>query len=84
MYILGLNIGHNATACLLNDGKIIGCVSEERFSRKKNDWCYPKKAIEFCIKQGNINSGELDKVVFASLEAFSYLIGASLDNYLAY
>ena len=27
IYILGLNLGHNSTACLLKNGKIIGCVS---------------------------------------------------------
>ena len=32
MIILGIHFGHNATAVLLKDGKVLGCVSEERFN----------------------------------------------------
>ena len=46
MIILGIYDGHNASAALLIDGKIIGAVQEERFSRIKNDYCFPKKSIE--------------------------------------
>ena len=33
MKILGLNIGHNATAALLDDGQIVAAVQEERLNR---------------------------------------------------
>jgi len=49
MKILGLNLGHNATACLVEDGKVTGCVSEERFSRIKNHYGYPTKAVEHLL-----------------------------------
>ncbi|UCF08800.1 MAG: carbamoyltransferase [Thermoplasmata archaeon] len=62
MNILGLHEGHNATACLMKDGEIVACVSEERFQRKKNWAGYPEKAIEFCLKQGQINAEDLDAV----------------------
>lgn len=35
MYILGISADHNASAALLKDGKVIVCVSEERFNRIK-------------------------------------------------
>jgi predicted NodU family carbamoyl transferase len=35
VYIIGINVGHNASAALLKDGKIIGAVSEERYKSKK-------------------------------------------------
>ena len=33
-YILGISDSHLSTACLLKDGEIVGCVSEERFTRE--------------------------------------------------
>src|SRR3989344_6080760 len=63
MYVLGLNIGHNATACLLKDGKITSCVSEERFSRIKNHSGIPFESIKFLLKEQNISMQNLDLVV---------------------
>ena len=37
MIVLGISETHCATAAILRDGAIIGCASEERFSRLKND-----------------------------------------------
>ncbi|MEK7364243.1 MAG: carbamoyltransferase N-terminal domain-containing protein, partial [candidate division NC10 bacterium] len=44
MIILGINETHCATAAVLKDGKIVGCASEERFTRVKNDAGYPRRA----------------------------------------
>lgn len=63
MYILGLNIGHNATACLLKDGKIVGCVSEERFSRIKNHHGIPFSSTQFVLEGAGIEIKEVDLVV---------------------
>ena len=37
MIVLGITETHCATAAVLADGRIIGCASEERWSRIKND-----------------------------------------------
>jgi len=63
MYLLGLNIGHNATACLLKDGKILGCISEERFSRIKNHAGIPKASISYLLKDNNIKLSDIDLIV---------------------
>ena len=63
MIVLGLNIGHNATACLLKDGKIDACVSEERFSRIKNHHGVPFKSIEWVLKEKAISISDVDLVV---------------------
>jgi len=34
--VLGISETHCATAAVLRDGEIVGCASEERFSRLKN------------------------------------------------
>ncbi len=48
------------------DGRIVSCISEERYSRQKNEMSYPKKAIEFCMKQSNISGAQLDLVAIGS------------------
>ncbi len=67
MKVLGLSLGQLTTACLMIDGKIIACASEERFTGVKNDMAYPKNAIEYCLKEGQIEGKDLDKVAIASL-----------------
>lgn len=69
MKILGLSLGALSTAALLVDGRIVACVSEERFSRVKNDETYPKAAIEDCLRQAGLRGDELDVVAVASLQA---------------
>ena len=68
MKILGLNLGYMATASMCVDGEIISCISQERFSRKKNDESYPKDAIEFCLAHAETKSGnDVDIIAIGSL-----------------
>lgn len=64
--ILGLSLGELSTAAILVDGKTVACVSEERFSRTKNDESYPKNAIEYCLKEAGITGKDVDAVTIAS------------------
>ncbi|MDP8216948.1 MAG: carbamoyltransferase [Candidatus Kaelpia imicola] len=65
MYILGLSCHyHDSSAALIKDGDIIAASSEERFSRIKHDFSFPEKAIQFCLDYANIDSKDLDYVVF--------------------
>lgn len=65
MIILGINESHNATACILRNGKIEACVQEERFTKKKNQGGFPHKAFKFCLQFAKISSKEIDLVVFS-------------------
>lgn len=67
MKILGLSLGQLTTACLMVDGEVLACVSEERFTRNKNDMAYPKNSIEYCLKKAGIKGNDLDAVAIASL-----------------
>ena len=51
MIILGVNDGHNSSACLIINGKLKCAIAEERLSREKNHFGYPKKSIDFNIKR---------------------------------
>ncbi|MEZ4752185.1 MAG: carbamoyltransferase [Bdellovibrionota bacterium] len=62
MRILGISaLYHDSAAALLEDGKLVAAAQEERFSRKKHDARFPKRAIQFCLDQ---SPGEVDYIVF--------------------
>jgi carbamoyltransferase len=65
MYILGVScFYHDSAAALLQDGVLIAAAEEERFSRKKHDFGFPKHAIDFCLRQAGITARDLEYVVF--------------------
>ena len=54
-YILGIHLGHDATACLINsDGEILSSVTEERLTRVKYHTGFPYKAIGKFFQLQNI------------------------------
>ena len=65
MNILGLSCYfHDSSATLIQNGKIIAAVQEERFTRIKHDSRFPQNSIQFCLNQGNISFSDLDKIIF--------------------
>jgi carbamoyltransferase len=65
MNILGIScFYHDSAACLIRDGKILAAAQEERFTRKKHDPRFPKRAIGYCLEEGTITGKDLDYVVF--------------------
>lgn len=65
MYILGISaFYHDSAACLILNGEIIAAVQEERFTRIKHDPVFPKKAIEYCLREARISVDQIASVVF--------------------
>ncbi len=65
MRILGISaFYHDSAAALLDDGRIVAAAQEERFTRKKHDARFPLHAIRYCLAEGGIAVGDLDRVVF--------------------
>lgn len=65
MYVLGISAYfHDAAAAIFKDGKLIAAIEEEKLSRIKHDYNFPKKAIKFCLDQAKIQSSDIDYVVF--------------------
>ena len=82
MYILGIScFYHDAAAALLEDGMLIAAAQEERFSRIKHDYAFPKQAIQFCLHQAGITCADLDYVVFYEkpLVKFERILLTTLD-----
>jgi carbamoyltransferase len=71
MIVLGINETHCATAAVLRDGRIVGCASEERFTRLKNDAGYPRLAIDALLKECGIKPADIDIVALAGARAAS-------------
>lgn len=64
MNVLGINDGHLSTACLLVDGKVVACVSEEKFTKVKNQLGFPVQSIKYCLSKGNLEIKDVDLAVF--------------------
>ena len=65
MKILGISCYfHDAAAALLQDGMLVAAAEEERFTRKKHDYEFPQRAIDFCLGAAGVNARDLDYVVF--------------------
>jgi len=65
MHILGISCYyHDAAAVILRDGQLVAAAEEERFSRVKHDFGFPKLAIEYCLREAKITAADLDYVVF--------------------
>jgi len=65
MYILGIScFYHDASACIVRNGKLIAAAQEERFTRKKHDSGFPANAIRYCLKEAGIGIDEVNYVGF--------------------
>jgi len=83
MYILGISAYyHDSAACLIKNGDIIAAAQEERFTRIKHDLSFPRNAINYCIKEANINANEIENVVFYEKPFLKF--ERLLETYLAY
>ena len=82
-YILGISCYyHDAAACLLRDGDIVAAASEERFSRIKHDSDFPRRAIDYCLREAGIEASDLDQVAFYDKPFLKF--ERILETYLSY
>ena len=83
MYILGISaFYHDSAACLIKDGEIIAAAQEERFTRKKHDSRFPHHAIQYCLKEAQIDSEKIKNVVFYEKPFLKF--ERLLETYLAF
>jgi len=67
MKILGISgvLGHDASAALIIDGKIVAAAEEERFIRDKHAKnLFPVEAAKYCLSEGGLNPEDVDIVTF--------------------
>ena len=60
--VLGLHDGHNAAAALLENGRIVAAVQEERLTRIKNQSGIPGRAIKDLFSMTGVTSSAISRV----------------------
>ncbi len=68
MIILGIHDGHEASAALLINGKIVCAAQEERFTKLKGDYGIPINAIKFCLKEQNLKVADIDEFALGTFK----------------
>ena len=83
MNILGISaFYHDSAACLVQDGQIVAAAQEERFSRKKHDFSFPRHAIDYCVNEAGLDLNQIDIVAFYDKPFIKF--ERILDTYLTY
>lgn len=62
MLVLGLSNMRDASAALVEDGRVIAAAEEERFVRVKHVTALPLHAIRYCLKEAGIEASDLDAI----------------------
>ena len=66
-YILGIKYGgHDTSAALLVNGKLIAACSQERYTRDKHSRLFPKDAVMDCLKIGKIDINQINEIAFVN------------------
>jgi carbamoyltransferase len=83
MNILGISAYyHDSAAALVRDGAIVAAAQEERFTRKKHDYRFPRNAIDYCLREAQIGRNDLDLVVFYDKPLMKF--ERILETYVSY
>jgi carbamoyltransferase len=65
LIILGISsLDHESTASLLVDGKLVAAVSEERFTRVKQQDGFPYQAVESVLALGGVKRSEVELITY--------------------
>ncbi len=81
--ILGISaFYHDSAATLIQNGNIIAAAQEERFTRKKHDANYPLNAVEYVLKEGNLQLNQVDHILFFEKPFLKF--ERILETYLAF
>jgi len=86
MLILGINgwhtRSHDASACLVKNGKILAMAEEERFIRQKYAFDrVPINAISYCLKEAKVTPDDIDIVALGWNYKLMYELRGKKFNY---
>jgi carbamoyltransferase len=93
MRVLGFSVGHDKGAVIIEDGKVVIGITQERLSRIKHDGAHqggiiPFESINYCLNSIGITYKEIDFFVYSTTEVedrtpsdfFRKYIGVSQDK----
>lgn len=64
MVILGINFGHDSSITVIKNGKILAAIEEEKTSRVKQQFGWPKTGSEHLLSQLGIEKSQVDLIAF--------------------
>ncbi|MDH5545502.1 MAG: carbamoyltransferase [Gammaproteobacteria bacterium] len=65
MNILGISCYfHDASAALVQNGRVVAAAEEERFTRKKHDNRFPESSIDFCLRFAKLEIDDIDAICY--------------------
>ena len=78
--ILGIHCGHDRSAALLIDGKIVCAIEEERLDRRKHSSGLetPLKAIRYCLESQGLLLKDIDHLAVTSTQSQSQIFGLDM------
>ncbi len=62
MNILGIWDGHDSGAALVQDGRLVFAVNEERLTRRKLEIVFPSRSIDVCLAHAALTPQQIDLV----------------------
>lgn len=73
MRVLGFSVGHDKGAVIIEDGKVIVGITQERISRIKHDGAHqggliPFESINYCLNSAGITYKDIDLFVYSTTE----------------
>lgn len=68
MIILGINNGHDGSACLVVDGRLVGAIATERVSRVKKMSGITEESVNYLLGDHGITIDDIDVVAFSHFE----------------
>jgi len=66
MNILGVNFSHDAACTLIMDGRLVASIEEEKISRVKQDFGWPRKAVQRLLNEHQLTPADISVIAFGS------------------
>ncbi|HYW10274.1 MAG TPA: carbamoyltransferase N-terminal domain-containing protein, partial [Longimicrobium sp.] len=73
---------HDAAAVLVEDGRIVAAIEEERLNRVKHSSAFPARAIARCLAEAGARLDDVDRVAIAWSEPYTdaYYLRRALED----
>ena len=72
-YIIGISFGfHDSAVALIQNGKVLNAVEEERFTGIKHDNSFPINSINWILKNNNITGKDISAVCYYENPTLKY------------
>jgi carbamoyltransferase len=62
MIVLGLHYGHDGSACIVKDGKLVSAISSERVTRKKKFHGVTNQVIDYVLTAAGLEFNQIDEI----------------------